>query len=383
MTYIHVQTPGAAGDLKHVLSSATRIALDCEAAGFHRYDNRLCLVQVTVGGDTYVVDPLAVDIAPVFGDVLEREDVPVVMHGSDFDLRLLGGQYGLRIHGLFDTQIAASLLGVDALGLAALLESRFGVKLSKKYQRADWAERPLSDEMLDYAASDTRHLFGLADELAGELAAAGRADWAEQECRALESVAVAADEADVQREDPVVRVKGARDLSVHQVAALREALNWRDEIARAKDRAPFRVVGDPPLLDAVAQHPRSVEELADIRGFPGVLARSDGAILIQRLQAVTEADASELTPYPRADTRGPGRPSPEVEELANRLKDVRNRIAGELGLPRGTVLSNSVLLQVASEAPRSMEALAAIEGMRPWRVELLGRDLLEVLEKAG
>jgi len=383
MTYTHVDTPGAAGDLKHVLSSATRIALDCEAAGFHRYDNRLCLVQVTVGDDTYVVDPLAVDITALFGDVLAREDVPVVMHGSDFDLRLLGGQYGLRIHGLFDTQIAASLLGLDGLGLAALLETRFGVKLSKKYQRADWAERPLSDDMLEYAASDTRYLFRLGDELAAELEAAGRTEWAEQECRALETVAVEADEADDTREDPVVRVKGARDLSVHQVAALREALNWRDEIARAKDRAPFRVVGDGPLLDAVARHPRSVDQLADVKGFPGSLARSDGETLLERLRAVIGADEAELRPYPRASTRGPGRPTPEVEELANRLKDARNRKAGELGLPRGTVLSNAVLLAIATEAPKNMAELGAIDGMRPWRLKVLGRDLLEVLEQSG
>lgn len=379
MTYKHVDTPAAAGDLKHVLSDAKRIALDCEAAGFHRYDNRLCLVQVTVD-DTYVVDPFAVDIAAVFGDILEREDVEVVMHGSDFDLRLLGGELGLRVHGLFDTQIAASLLGVDGLGLAALLENRFGVKLSKKYQRADWAERPLSDEMLDYAASDTRYLFRLADELAAELEAAGRTEWARQECRALESVAEAADDAsDDEPDDPVIRVKGTKDLSSRQVAALREALLWRDEIARARDRAQFRVVGDRPLIDVVARHPRKVEELADIKGFPTNLARGEGEALLERLEAIAQASDDDIVGYPRVAASGPGRPPPEIEEMANRLKSVRNRKAGELELPRGTLLSNAVLLEIATEAPSSIEALSQIDGMRPWRVELMGRELLEVL----
>lgn len=381
MTYLHVDTPGAAGDLKHVLASAERIALDCEAAGFHRYDNRLCLLQVTVADQTYVVDPLAVDAAAVFGDVLERSDVPVVMHGADFDLRLLGGEMGLRVHGLFDTQIAASLLGIEHLGLAALLEQRFGVKLSKKFQRADWAERPLTADMLEYAANDTRYLFALADQLRGELDAAGRTEWAAQECRALEEVG-AQTGGDGEPEDPVVRVKGARDLSTRQVAALREALLWRDEIARAKDRATFRVVGDGPLLDAVAHHPRKVEDLLEIKGFPGGLAHSDGPKLIERLAAVMLAPEDELKPYPRGGNRGPGRPTPEVEELANRLKDVRNRKADALGLPRGTVLSNAVITQVATEMPASLEALAAMEGMRPWRVELLGRALLDALERA-
>ncbi|MDZ7780466.1 MAG: HRDC domain-containing protein [Gemmatimonadota bacterium] len=379
MTYIHVDTPDAAGELKHTLSSASRIALDCEAAGFHRYDNRLCLVQLTAGDETYVVDPFAVDVAALLGDALHRSDVPIVMHGADFDLRLLGGELGLRVNGLFDTQIAASLLGVESLGLAALLEARFGVKLSKKHQRADWAERPLSDEMLEYAANDTRYLLELADQLTAELESAGRTEWSEQECRALETVADNAGPPD-EPEDPVIRVKGARDLSTHQVAALREALMWRDEIARARDRAAFRVVGDGPLLDAVARHPKRVDELVEIKGFPGNLARSEGEELLKRLHAVTLAPEDDLEPYPRATSRGAGRPPPEVEEVVNRLKDVRNRKAEELGLPRGTLLSNAVLLQIATDAPSSLDALGSIDGMRPWRVELLGRELLDVLQ---
>lgn len=383
MTYKHVETPSAAGDLKHVLSDASRIALDCEAAGFHRYDNRLCLVQVTVGEDTYVVDPLAVDVPALFGDCLERADVPVVMHGSDFDLRLLGGELGLRVHGLFDTQIAASLLGLTSLGLAPLLEERFGVKLSKKYQRADWAERPLSEGMLEYAANDTRYLFGLADQLMAELEEAGRTAWAEQECRALEAVAEAADAEDREPEDPVIRVKGTKDLSTRQVAALREALYWRDDIARARDRAAFRIVGDKPLLDAVVHHPKHVEDLGNIKGFPTNLARSEGQALIERLQRIALAPEAELQPYPKAAARGPGRPPPEVEDLVNRLKDVRNQKASEVDLPRGTLLSNSVMLDIAMTSPSTMEELAAVDGMRPWRVELLGRELLDVVRAAG
>jgi len=378
MSYIHVDTERAAHGLRDALALADRVALDCEAAGFHRYSNRLCLMQATVGTQTYIFDPLALDPVPVFGEVLERPDVQIVMHGADFDLRLLGGDLGIRLRGLFDTQIAAGLLGLEGLGLAALLDARFGVKLSKKYQRADWADRPLSDDMLEYAANDTRYLFELADQLAAELAEAGRTDWAEQECRALE--AAAGGPAVVgEPDDPVLRVKGARELSPRQVTALRTALVWRDEIARAADRAIFRVVGDGPLLDAVAIHPRSVEDLVAVQGFPGRLARTEGEALVRRLQSVADAPDEALEPYPRSTQRGPGRPTPEVEELANRLKDVRNRRADELGLPRGTVLSNSVLVAIATEAPRSLEELGAIDGMRPWRVELLGAELLEVL----
>ncbi len=152
------------------------------------------------------------------------------MHGADFDLRLLDRDLGIRLGGLFDTQVAAALLGESALGLQALLESRLGVSLSKKYQRADWADRPLKDGMLDYAADDTRYLMRLADLLLEDLRAAGRESWAREECRALEESATAP--GDDEPEDPVTRVKGARDLSPREVTALREALEWRDAIAR-------------------------------------------------------------------------------------------------------------------------------------------------------
>src|SRR5690606_16578363 len=139
----------------------------------------------------------------------------------------------------------------ETLGLAGLLESRLGVRLSKKYQRADWAERPLLDPMLEYAADDTRHLTRLADRLRAELTEAGRRAWGEQERRALEQVA-GATIGRGEREDPVVRLRGARQRSPRQVTALREALRWRDEIARARDRAPFRVISEEPLVEAVA-----------------------------------------------------------------------------------------------------------------------------------
>lgn len=380
MSYIHVERPEQAEGLKADLATADRIALDCEAAGFHRYSDRLCLVQLTALGRTWVVDPLAFDVTDLLREAIERVDLPVIMHGADFDLRLLSRDLGIRIRGLVDTQIYASLLGLEGLGLASLLESRFGVKLSKKYQRADWAERPLTDGMLDYAASDTRYLEQLIDELAGELDATGRTSWAVEECRALESIA---DEPREDREavDPVTRVKGARKLSPRQVTALREALVWRDEIARQRDRATFRVIGDPPLIEAVAMNPRRVEELLDIRGFPRGLAHAEGKELLRRLRDVKEMSEDDLTPYPRGVRRGPGRPPPELEAMFDRLKSLRNAVADELHLPRGTVLSNSVLLEIAREAPRSRDQLLAVTGMRVWKADVAGEQLLKAVAK--
>ena len=383
MSHFHIQSQDDAEGLRAELTGTRRLALDCEAAGFHRYSDRLCLLQLSTERSTWVIDPLAFDPSELLREPLERPDVRVVMHGADFDLRLLRRDLDIGLRGLFDTQIAAQLLAEEGLGLSALLESKLGVRLSKKYQRADWAERPLSDAMLAYAADDTRHLLRLADMLEKDLAEAGRAQWAEEECRALEEAAEAGSEASQQPEDPVVRVRGAQRLSARQVTALREALEWRDEIARHRDRAPFRIVSDGPLIEAVAAGPREVRELADIKGFPTRMAHEEGADLVRRLQSVAGLPDEKLRPYPKPDRRGPGRPTPQIEELAERLKKIRNRRADEVGLSKGTLLANAVVLDVARAAPRNLEELAAIDGMRHWKVELLGKDFLAAIRGAA
>jgi len=379
MPFVHIRAASEADGLRRELASADRIALDCEAAGFHRYSDRLCLLQVTTEAHTYILDALAFDPAETLRPVLENPAIPVVMHGADYDLRLLDRDLGIRLRSLFDTQVAAALLGEQALGLQALLESRLGVSLSKKYQRADWAERPLTEGMLAYAADDTRHLLRLADLLASDLAAAGRLAWAAEECQALEASATA--HTDGEPEDPVTRVKGARDLTPREVTALREALEWRDQLARERDRAPFRVVGDQPLVEAVLRRPLDERELASIKGFPTGLARGQGAELLRRFDRIAELPEGQLRPYPRSPRRGPGRATPEVEELAERLKSARNRRAEDLGLDRGTLLPNALVHAIATQRPASLEALAAVDGIRSWQVEVVGPVLLNVLTR--
>jgi len=382
MPFEHIQDEASAEGLARDLAGARRFALDLEAAGFHRYSDRLCLIQITTPDRTYIVDPLGFDVRPILRRPLEDPDVEIVMHGSDYDLRLLDRDLDIRLRGLFDTQIAAMLIGEPGIGLAALLESRLDVRLSKKYQRADWAQRPLDPEMLEYAAGDTRHLMRLADLLRTDLASAGRMAWVEEECRYLERTATFdTEDEEGEPEDPVVRVKGARDLTARQVTALRQALEWRDTIARERDRAPFRVVGDKPLIDAVARRPRDPGELAAIKGFPRGLAREEGRRLLERLEAVAGLAENELRPYPKSRKRGPGRPPPEVEDAVRDLKAVRNRRAEELGLDRAALPSNALLLAIALRQPTGPEELAAVDGMRQWQMDVLGGELLSVLKK--
>ena len=378
MSFVFIDDTTEARKLEARIHGHGRLALDCEAAGFHRYSDRLCLVQVSTPEADYILDPLRFDPSPLLRPVLEDLEVEVVVHGADYDMRLLDRDLAIRPNHLFDTQVAAALLGEPAIGLAALLERHLGLELSKKYQRADWARRPLPEDMLEYAASDTRHLLELADLLRGRLLELGRLAWAEEEFRQLEGVRWEEDQGE---EDPVVRVRGARELGPRQLAALREALAWRDQLARERDRAPFRVAGDPSLVEAARSRPRSVEELARVPGINPGLARTEGPRLLERFDRVEALPLTELPPYPRRQPNGRGRPPPEVEELAERLKEVRNRRAVALEIDRGTLMANSVLTEIAWERPRTPAALRAVPGVKGWQAEVVGPELLEVLKR--
>jgi ribonuclease D len=376
MKYQLIDTPETLARASKVLAGVPRISLDCEAAGFHRYSDRLCLVQLSTPGENLILDPLAVDVSPVLKPLLEDPEVQVVMHGADYDIRLLDRDLEIGLRGLFDTQTAATLLGAPAVGLASLLEEHLGVNLPKTHQRADWAQRPLPAGMLEYAADDTRHLPALADRLADGLREKGREEWAAEEFRALEGIRWEEDHT-----DPVTRVKGARDLGPREVTALRAALTWRDEIARSRDRAPFRVVAEQVLLGIVVARPASPRELGELKGMSPRLAREHGGELLSRLQEVDDMAEEELEPFPRWRGNGAGRPTPEEEALANRIRDLRTLRAEGLGLDRGVLLSNAQITDIVKSDPGSLRELRAIPGIRRWQVEILGTEVLHLLKK--
>lgn len=378
---VHVETAGQAGSVERALARAGSLAVDCEAAGYHRYSDRLCLVQLSTATRTWVLDPLAFDLAPHLKRFLEDPGRPTIMHGAAYDLRLLHRDLGIRVAAIIDTQVAASLLGEPGLGLQALLERHLGIKVSKRYQRADWAARPLSREMIEYAANDTRHLHRLAEVLEVRLADAGRLGWAEEEYSRLVGSSFAEGD-DAAAADPVTRVKAARRLDDRAVAALREAIAWRDGIARRRDRAPFRVASDAALLAAALERPPTVAALAAVQGFPSRLAHREGRALLGRLARVEALPARELVPYPQPRTRGT-RPDPEEEAAFERAKEVRNGVAGRLGLDRGRVMANHVLRGVVAAMPADRAELESVEEVRRWQVDVMGGELLSALWKRG
>lgn len=355
------------------LSREPLLAVDTEAASFHRFEDRVYLLQISSRERTAVVDPLAVQSLERFAGLLADPGIEVIFHDADYDLRLLERQYGIRAARLFDTRVAAQFLNEPGIGLAALLEKYFGVTLNKKYQRADWSARPLSMDMLAYAATDTRHLPALRDELRGQLEARGRLAWVEEEFTLLEGVAwTPADPA----EPGYLRLKGAKALKGRELALLRALFDWREATARRLDRASFRILNNEPLFEMARQPPRTLEELQRVRGVgPETIARRGSEILdaIEQAMAIPERDLPRL---PRPMRRAA---DPAADARLERLKAARNIIAQRLDLAPGVACPNGTLEEIAKRAPGTVEEMEGIPSLRRWQRKEFGRELLAVL----
>src|SRR5213079_1949861 len=261
----YIRTPEALAEVIAALSREPLVAVDTEAASFHRYHDRIFLIQLSSPSRTEIIDPLAVaDLSPV-GQLLADAKVEKIFHDADYDLRILDRDYRFRARHLFDTRIAAQLAGEPAIGLAALLEKYAGVRLPKTHQKADWSRRPLPPEMLAYAADDTRYLPQLRDALQARLAQLGRLAWAKEEIGRLEELRWSGPAGDG---DAYLRVKGAKTLLPRQLAALRELYAWRESVAQQEDRALFRIIGNEALLAVSRALPRSAAEFSRIPDLP-------------------------------------------------------------------------------------------------------------------
>ena len=295
-SFLYLDTVGGVERFTSEISATREIALDTEGASFHRFVDRIYLLQLSTRQHHAVIDPLPIGVPSGLGALLEDPSVEVVFHDADYDLRLLQQDYGWSVRTIFDTRIAAQLLGYTAFGLAALLERFFEVKLDKKHQRADWSMRPLTEGMLDYAAQDTRHLLQLRDQLASELERMGRTAWAREEFSLLEGTRW-------QDEAPgmsYLRLKGARDLSRRELAVLRELVPWRDAVAGSLDRATFRVLGNEQLLDIARTQPRTKEALAKVKGMPRAVLEQRGEELLDAVTRALAVPEAELPKFPRA-----------------------------------------------------------------------------------
>ena len=371
-TYRYLDTPDDASRFLSAIKSVREIAVDTEGASYHRFIDRVYLLQLSTRQRTAIIDPLSAGELESLGVLLQDPAVEVVFHDADYDLRLLHQDYGWHATNIFDTRIAAQLAGVRAFGLAALLERYFGTKLDKKFQRADWSMRPLPQGMLDYAVQDTLHLLDLRDRLRAELERLGRTAWAAEEFARLEGT-----QWDAQPDDSAwMRTKGTRDLTRRELAVFRELAAWRDSVAGALDRATFRVVGNEALFAVARAAPRTIADLAAVKGMPrGMVERRGEEVLaaVNRGLAVPEAHLPKFPRAPRWER------DPRFEDRAAALKKVRDAAAQRLDLDPGVLCSRDRLEAVARKNPGTMEELLEVKEMRRWQIVELGEEFLTAL----
>jgi len=344
----------SAGQLTSLLpqiEKVDRVAVDTEADSLHCYREKLCLLQISLPGQDYVVDPLAdVDLAPLCA-ALERKEI--VLHGADFDLRLLRRGLNFTTQRLFDTVIAARLLGIREFSLAALIKRYFDVQLGKGSQKANWARRPLPARMFEYAVNDTHYLLPLAERLELQLKQCDRIDWLRQSCqRATEQAAVER----VRDEDEVWRIRGSASLRGRSAGVLRALWHWREKEAEAADRPPFHILQNHELLNAAVGF--ASDKLPDYRHFSSRRRQEFRAAAQSALQ-------SRESEWPVSRRRFGTRPSAEMIARTEELRRRRDRAAIELDLEPSFIAPRSTLGVIAADETRVTTLLV------PWQRELL------------
>ena len=379
-----VERPADLAPLLEAIETVPEVALDTEADSLHHYREKVCLIQLTTGDRHWIVDPLAegLELEPLMR-LLERR--PLVLHGADYDLRLLGRTWNFRPVRLFDTMLAAQLLGFEEIGLAALVERLCGVTLNKQGQRADWSVRPLSPKLLAYAVDDTRYLYRVSGELRGQLEARGRLAWLEESVeRLIETTGQDQESTSARNGDDAWRIKGGRHLRGRAAAMLRELWLWREEIASRIDRPPFRVAPNSLLLEWAGW-------AAKVDGDEGDGERPASPAWLRggRLQSFEAAIDRVLAMPPRdwpqaaeRQTRG-RRFQPEEEDLLKKLMTARDGVARSLGLHPGVLGPREALKGLVRPRPKDVDGLRQHGGLMRWQAENLAPALLPLLAERG
>jgi len=357
------------------LSRQSIIAVDTEADSLHSYFDKVCLIQTSTPAEDAVIDPLAKIDLTRFGEILADPSIVKVLHGADYDLRILNRDFGFTISNLMDTMICSQLLGYEGIGLAALLKKHFNADIDKSSQRADWAMRPLPPKMLDYATRDTHYLIALSRKLRQELEALGRWGWAEEEFKRLETIRFKEPDPDA---EGFRKIKGSSKLDRRNLAVLSSLHRWRDSVARKLDRPPFKVLGNEILVSIATTIPRDAGELSAIKGVSPYVMSKNGNDLLQHIEHAMALSEDELP------SRGEVRPwmrDKDLERKIEKLKKVRDRIATDLRIDPSVLAPKHVLSAIAADSPKSVEDLAHVTAMREWQKSVVAPALLEALNR--
>ncbi|MBM3145825.1 MAG: ribonuclease D [Chloroflexi bacterium] len=366
---IFIARPHALARLAGELSREPIIAVDTEANGLYAYREQVCLIQFSTPQADYLVDALTLDDLSPLASIFDNPEIEKVFHASEYDLIILHQDFGFMVSGLFDTMIAARILGWNAVGLGSILEDRFGVRVNKKYQRANWGQRPISKEMMTYAQIDTHFLLPLRDQMKAELKESGRWPLAIEDfrrCSKVNSLNHPNGNGDC------FRIKGAHELDPRQAAVLKELCQFRDRKARSLDRPLFKVVSDKTLMQIAETAPETLQELERINGISSRQVNWLGEGMLASVRRGLSAPPVEPARKPR--------PNSDYLDRVERLRNWRIRKARRFDVKSDVILPKDILYSLAEQNPKTKADLGLIMESVPWRLEQFGDEISRLLE---
>ena len=355
--------------LAHLATQDT-IAIDTESNSLHAYHERVCLIQLSSLTADFLVDPFVFDNLDELGKLFSREDIQKVFHAGDYDIGCLKRDFDFTFHNVFDTMLAATALAEPNLGLAALLEKYFGIILDKKYQRANWGERPLKAEMLSYAQCDSHYLIPLRDTLLPQLEASNRLKLVLEEGEGMARLVKPLE----QHIEDIWRVKGAQDLSAEGLSLLDVLNHTRELIASKRDVPPFKVFSDRALIEIAQTQPHYIQELSLLPSLSESQVRRYGSLLMQAIQTWRENPQ-------KVSARRNHRLSDAEMKRRDALSNWRKQAGLNEGLPSNAIISRDLLERLAHPEFSDINELKQAMKYFPYRYERYGDAIFQVLER--
>ncbi|MFH1445786.1 MAG: ribonuclease D [Chloroflexota bacterium] len=358
-------------DMVDYLMQQSIIAVDTESNSLYVYKEQVCLIQISSLTKDFLIDPLALDDLSSLGKLFASKSIQKVFHAAEYDLICLKRDFNFKIANIFDTMVAGRTLGYQSIGLAAMLERVFSVQVDKRYQRANWGQRPLKAEMIAYASQDSHYLIPLRDILIRKLEEQGRMALVEEDCMRLCTNAVASEN----HAAGIWRIRGASDLKPKQLSALRAVYDFRESIAMAANRPPFKVMSNQALMEVAQTLPKYTEELNLLPSLSKNQVQRYGKGLLQAVKS-----SKNTPPVPHKHNH---RLDNAVLERRDDLSEWRKRAGRKIGVQSDVILPRDVMNQIADSNPKSLEELSVIMRDVPYRFEHYGKDILKVLQGEG
>ncbi len=364
-----ITRPGGLKKLVQILSNQPILAVDTESNSLFAYREQVCLIQFSTREADYLLDPLALTDLSALGPIFANEQIQKVFHAAEYDLLCLKRDFSFSFNNLFDTMLAARILGRTAVGLGSILEAEFNLQVDKRHQRANWGRRPLPDYLLDYARQDTHYLIELRERLDHQLEERGLVALAQEDFKRICLVEASNDNG----KTACWRVTGVHKLSPQQVAVLQELCIYRDDVARQINRPLFKVISDHTLHAIASTLPTSPDELKQLPGMTQHQLDRHGKSI---LQAVLRGLQASPIHRPRNV-----RPDDQFLKRVEALKQWRKLKAHELEVESDIILPRDLLHALANKNPLEMDSLAECLRDVPWRREQYGEEILQVLKK--